>query len=317
MSATTAPTSGAEGGGGWFSRLSTKWKVLVSFAGLFALAILLGVLFPSAGRNEEFKPQNEFKLDPWIPLKIGPLDMSINRAVLYLALAAAATVLTMTWIARRMTDKPNRVQTAVEAAYDLTNNNITKGNMDAKMAAKWFPIVATLFFFIWFSNMLGYLPLPTSHEKVDVFGFKVPALAIYAATANLSVPLVLTLFVWIAYHVEGVRTQGPIGYLKSWVPSGVNGAAAIPIFIIEAISHFVRIISLSVRLFANILAGHLLILFMGGGLVVLLGIAALGVFTLPLAVAFFVFEVALVATLQAFIFATLTSIYLGGATTQH
>ncbi len=100
------------------------------------------------------------------------------------------------------------------------------------------------------------------------------------------------------------------------MPAGVEGPAAIPIFVIEVISHFVRIISLSVRLFANILAGHLLILFMGGGLVVLLGIAALGVFALPVAIAFFLFEVLLIATLQAFIFATLTAIYLGGATAE-
>ena len=83
------------------------------------------------------------------------------------------------------------------------------------------------------------------------------------------------------------------------------------LFAIEVISQFVRIISLSVRLFANILAGHLLILFMGGGLVVLLGLAAVGIFTLPLAIVFFLFEVVLIATLQAFIFATLTAIYLG------
>ena len=83
----------------------------------------------------------------------------------------------------------------------------------------------------------------------------------------------LTLVVWFSYHVEGIRAKGVIGYLKSWIPAGVEGPARIPIFIIEVISHFVRIISLSVRLFANILAGHLLILFMGGGLVVLLGLA--------------------------------------------
>ena len=100
------------------------------------------------------------------------------------------------------------------------------------------------------------------------------------------------------------------------MPAGVEGPAAVPIFVIEVISHFVRIISLSVRLFANLLAGHLLILFMGGGLVVLLGLAALGAFTLPVAIAFFLFEVVLIATLQAFIFATLTSIYLGGATAE-
>jgi F-type H+-transporting ATPase subunit a len=88
------------------------------------------------------------------------------------------------------------------------------------------------------------------------------------------------------------------------------------LFVIEVISHFVRIISLSVRLFANILAGHLLILFMGGGLVVLLGLAALGPVTLLVAILFYIFEVVLIATLQAFIFAVLTAIYLGGATAE-
>jgi len=297
--------------------LPTKYKVLLGFVTLVALAVLIGVLFPSEGKNEEFKPQNEFKLDSWVDLKIGGVDMSINKAVLYLFLAAAATVLVMTYIARRMTEKPNRVQTAVEAAYGLTQT-ISRGNMEPKMAAKWFAFVATLFFFIWFSNMIGYIPLPTNTEhKINVFGVELPALALYAATANLSVPLVLTLIVWFSYHFEGIRSKGPIGYLKSWVPGGITGPAAVPIFMIEVISHFVRIISLSVRLFANILAGHLLILFMGGGLVVLLGLASLGVFTLPMAIAFFIFEVGLVATLQAFIFATLTSIYLGGATAAH
>ncbi|MBA2505279.1 MAG: F0F1 ATP synthase subunit A [Thermoleophilaceae bacterium] len=288
---------------------------------MFGLALILFAVFGSDGKNDEFKPQDEFKLESWIPIKIGPIDMSINKAVLYLALAAIATILVMTWIARKMSEqsadhRPNRIQTALESAYDLTNNTITKSNLsDTRMAAKWFAFIATLFFFIWFSNMIGYIPLPTSAHTVDIFGVAVPTLALYAATANLSVPLVLTLMVWFAYHVQGIRSQGFVTYLKSWVPAGVSGPAAVPIFFIEVISQFVRIISLSVRLFANILAGHLLILFMAGGLVVLLGLPALGVFTLPMAIAFFLFEVGLVATLQAFIFATLTAIYIGGAVT--
>ena len=295
--------------------MKTRWYVLLGFSFLILPAIGLIALVGSEGRNDEFRPQDEFKLDPWIELKIGPVDMSVNKAVLYLFLASALTVFAMTWIAKRMQQKPNRVQTAVEVLYDLTNNQITRQNMNEKMAAKWFGVVATLFFFIWFSNLLGYIPLPTNtHETVTIFGAEVPSLAIYAATANISVPLVLTLFVWFSYHVEGIRAKGPIGYMKSWVPEGVTGPAVGPIFVIEAISHFVRIISLSVRLFANILAGHLLILFMAGGLAVLLGLAAIGwITTWTFGFVFFVFEVGLVATLQAFIFATLTSIYLGGA----
>ncbi|HEX8647528.1 MAG TPA: F0F1 ATP synthase subunit A [Thermoleophilaceae bacterium] len=296
-------------------RMSRGKQVALGAFVVFGLMILLGLLFGKEAENTEYKPQNEFKLDPWVELKLGPIDMSINKAVLYLLIAAALTCWAMTYIAKRMKERPNNVQTAVESAYDLAFNNITRGNMDAGMAAKWFPVIGTLFFFILFSNVIGYLPLPTNTEhKVDVLGAQVPALALYAATANISVPLVLTLMVWVSYHIEGVRAKGVIPYFKSWVPAGVTGPAAAPIFLIEAISHFVRIISLSVRLFANILAGHLLILFMGGGMVILLGAAFIGPLTVVVAVAFFLFELVIVAGLQAFIFATLTSIYLGSAT---
>jgi F-type H+-transporting ATPase subunit a len=300
--------------------MKTRTKVLIGVGAYLGLTILLGVLFGSSGKNEEFKPQNEFKLDAWIPIKIGNIDLSINRAVFYLLLASGLTIATMVWVARRMQQRPNRVQTAVEVAYDLTRKNITGGNLDQTMATKWFPFLATLFFYIWFSNVIGFLPLPTNTEnEIHIFGLAVPTFAIYAATANISIPLALTLVVWFSYNIEGVRAKGFFGYLRSWLPPGLEdmnpfGKAAI--FVIEVISHFVRLISLSVRLFANILAGHLLLLFMGGGLAVLLGLAALGALTFPMAFAFFVFELGLVATLQAFIFATLTAIYLGGATAE-
>ena len=297
--------------------MSTKSKVWIGLAGYFAIFILLLLIFGNDGKNEEFKPQNEFKLEPWIGIEIGGIDFSINKAVFYLILASALTILAMVWISRRMEQKPNRVQTTVEVAYDLTRNNITGGNLDPKMAARWFPFLAALFFFIWFSNMIGFLPLPTNTEhKVDIFGLEVPSFAIYAATANLSIPLVLTLVVWISYHVEGIRARGVRKYFASWLPPGLedmNPVGKAFIFGIEAISHFARLISLSVRLFANILAGHLLLLFMGGGLAVLLGIAALGALTFPMAFFFFVLEVGLIATLQAFIFSILAAIYLGGA----
>ena len=298
--------------------LSTKAKVLIGLGIYLGVTVLLFLIFGSDGKNETFQPQNEFKLEPWLTLEIGPLDMSLNKAVLYLFLASVLTIGTMVWIAKRMQEKPNRVQTAVEVAYELTKNNITGGSLDGKLAARWFPFLAALFFFIWFSNMIGFLPLPINTEHpVDIFGVEVPAFALYAATANISIPLVLTLVVWVAYHVEGIRAKGFFPYFASWLPPGLEemnpfGKAAI--FTIEVISHFVRLISLSVRLFANILAGHLLLLFMGGGLAVLLGIAALGALTFPMAFVFFIFEVGLVATLQAFIFSTLTAIYIGGAT---
>jgi F-type H+-transporting ATPase subunit a len=294
--------------------MSRRFWILLGIFLWIGPALVLLALLGSEGKNEEFKPQNEFKLDPWVNIHIGSLDLSINKAVLYLVLACALTAGTMIFIARRMEQRPNRTQTLVEGAYDLTYTQIARGNMPGATAAKYFPFVATLFFFIWFSNILGYIPLPTNtHETIDIFGIGFPAFALYAATANLSIPLVLTLVVWGGYQIEGIRAHGLIGHLKGWLPAGVKGPAAVPIFFIEVISQFMRIISLSVRLFANILAGHLLILFMGGGLAVLLGIAALGWLTLPIALAFFLLEVGLIATLQAFIFATLTSIYFGEA----
>ena len=130
MSAGTAAAAGPpvekKSGG-----LSTKAKVLIGLGTYLAIAILLGLIFGSDGKNEAFQPQNEFKLEPWVSIELGGIDLSINKAVFYLLLASALTVAAMTWIANRMAQKPNRVQTAVEVAYDLTKNNITGGNLDS------------------------------------------------------------------------------------------------------------------------------------------------------------------------------------------
>lgn len=290
-------------------------------AGLVTAVLLSGFLFPPVARAAEtFEPADEFRLDPWIPIEIFGIDMSINKAVFYIFLAAILTVLVMVLVARSMKVRPDsKMQTTVEMAYGLMKDNITDGNLNPKLAAKWFPFIATLFLFIWFSNMIGYLPLPvnTTHTA-NVLGLELPTFAIYAATANISMPLVLALVVWVSYNTEGIRAKGFFGYIRGLVPAGVEGFMVGPILAIELLSHFVRLISLSLRLYANILAGHLLILFMAGGLVVLLGMGAiastiLGLATGVLGVAFFIFEIGLVATLQAFIFSTLTAIYLDGA----
>lgn len=293
-------------------------KILLFAAIFVALIGLLYALTGSSGKNESFKPVDEFRLDPWIEITIAGIDMSINKAVMYLFIAATLTTGSMVYIARKMTQRPNRVQTAVETLYQLMRKDITGTNMDAKMARTWFPFIGALFMFIWISNLIGYLPLPTNTEHTfSVFGVEVPSFALYAATANISVTIALTLVVWFSYHFVGIREKGVIKYVKGWIPGGISGAMVIPIFFIEVISQFVRVVSLSVRLFANILAGHLLILFMGGGLAVILGLTALNVVTVPIAIVFFLFEIGLVATLQAFIFATLASIYLGEAVSDH
>ncbi len=306
---------GLEGGAKKQPRFSTKQKLLALLAiyilGLVVLVIVAGA---HGTRNSAFEPQNEFKLETWVNLGV----LSINKAVMYLFIAATLTCVTMIWIARRMEQRPNKVQTAVETVYQLMRHNITAGNLDAKMAARWFPFIGALFLFILFSNLIGYIPLPTNTEHtIDIFGLHLPAFSLYAATANLSIPLALALVVFIAYTTEGIRAHGPIGYLRSLVPAGVHGAMAGAIFVLEVISNLMRLMSLSIRLFANILAGHLIILFMAGALAVLLGVAWLGWLTLPFGILLFAFEVGLVAALQAFIFATLTAIYLGGAVADH
>jgi F-type H+-transporting ATPase subunit a len=289
----------------------SKKQILLTLAGVWIGGIVvLFVIFGSGGRNTTYQPQNEFKLDTWVHLGI----FSINKAVLYLFLAAIATCVSMIYIASRMQARPNKVQTAVETLYQLMRDNITGGNLDEKMAKRWFPFIGTLFLFIMFSNLVGYIPLPTNTEhKITVLGLHIPSFSLYAATANLSIPLVLALTVFISYTVEGLRAKGPIGYLKGLVPGGVTGGMAVAIFFLEVLSNFMRILSLTIRLFANILAGHLIILFMAGGLAVILGLSALAWATIPLGIGLFAFEVVLVAALQAFIFATLTAIYFGGA----
>jgi F-type H+-transporting ATPase subunit a len=290
---------------------SNTKRTLLILAGIWIGGIIvLFAIFGSGGRNHTYQPQNEFKLDNWVHLGI----FSINKAVLYLFLAAIATCVSMIYVANRMQARPNKVQTAVETLYQLMRDNITGGNLDEKMAKRWFPFIGTLFLFIMFSNLVGYIPLPTNTEhKIDVLGLHIPSFSLYAATANLSIPLVLALMVFFSYTFEGIRAKGPIGYLKGLVPGGVTGGMAVFIFGLEVLSNVMRLMSLSIRLFANILAGHLIILFMAGALAVILGLSALAWATLPLGIALFAFEVVLVAALQAFIFATLTAIYLGGA----
>jgi F-type H+-transporting ATPase subunit a len=298
--------------GGMSNASKVLWGI---FAFYVAVLVLLAAIYGVHGkRNNVFQIQNEFKLTNWIHLGV----FSINRAVVYLFIAAILTIFTMLWISRRMQARPNRVQTAVEVLYSLMRDNITKGNMPDSLAAKWFPFLGALFLFIWWSNMIGYVPLPTnSGEKFNLFGAHIPSFALYAATANVSIPLIFALIVFIAFNAVGFRAQGPVGYTKSLVPGGVHGPILVLIFPLEVVSTFVRLISLTVRLFANILAGHLIILFMAGGLAVILGLSFLGWFTMPLAVLVYLFELGLVATLQAFIFATLAAIYIAGAVTHH
>ncbi len=300
--------------GRWSKRRKIAVGVLLAWLGG---TVALGLAFGSGKKNLAYLPQDEFQVTSWAHL-FGPI--AFNKVVLYLVLAGVITVGLMVWVARRMQMRPNRVQTVVEIAYGICERQIAGDNMDKAMARKWFPLIATLFFFILVSNLLGYIPLPVNTnpiEEIHLFGATLPTFQLFAATTNISFPLTLALIVYIAFNAEGVRAHGPLGYLKSLIPAGVAGGMVLMIFPIEILSNILRLLSLTIRLWANLLAGHMLIGFMSGGLAVLLGVKALAWALLPFGVAMFLFEAVLIAGLQAFIFAILAAIYLGSAVSDH
>ena len=193
--------------------MKSRNKVIFGILGFYALSLIaIFLIFGFTRRdNEEFKPQNEFKLDTWINLP-GPFD--INKAVLYLVIAAGLTIFTMVYVARRMHDRPNKVQTAVEWLFSLMRDNITRGNMDDRMAAKWFPFIGALFLFIWFSNLIGYIPLPTNtQEKFEFLGVQVPAFAIYSATAPLYAHYATLTLPWLPPPLSDQQVAGGIMWL--------------------------------------------------------------------------------------------------------
>jgi F-type H+-transporting ATPase subunit a len=263
--------------------------------------------------SDDFDPAEEFVLHPWISIHLGPIDLSVNKAVAYIWLGGLVTILLGIWLMRfGLSLRPDRRQTTGEGLYDALQSQIAEGNLPKKAVGLWFPYVAALFLFIWILNLIGFLPLPLSDEKVHVLGTDWPTFGIYAATANLSVTLSLALITFFATHVEGIRYNGVGRYFKSWIPAGAPKPLLALIVPLEVISQFMRLISLSVRLYANMLAGHMLLLVMLG-LIFIFSNVALAVLAVPVATAVYIFEVGIVVTIQAFVFALLSAIYIGGA----
>jgi F-type H+-transporting ATPase subunit a len=263
-----------------------------------------------------FNPANEFELKQWVSIHLGPIDMSINKAVVYLAISAAVTILIgIVTMRSRLALLPDRRQTIGEAVYELAETQIAEQGLPTKVIGRWFPYVASLFLFILTMNLVGFIPLPLTGDTWH----GVPTWGIYAVTSQLSVTLVLALLSVVFSHVEGVRYNGWKHF--NFLPSGLppwSLKTAVPLalmYVLEVISQIFRIISLSVRLYANMLAGHMLILVSIGLLFILSGATfwIVAVVSIPIGIAFYIFEVAIVVTIQAFIFAALTAIYIGSA----
>jgi F-type H+-transporting ATPase subunit a len=268
----------------------------------------LALAAPAAASAAAFTPTSEFTLKDWVPIHLFGLDLSITKAVVYLLVGSVLTcVLGVVLMRVRLRDVPGRRQTLGEVIYDIAETQVAETGLPAKAMGLWFPYVASVMLFIFTLNLLGFLPLPFTGETYH----HVPVWGIYAATSSISVTLALALMTWILTHIEGIRFNGPWRYVKSWIPE-VPKVILPLIVVIEVFSQFMRLISLSVRLYANMLAGHILILTMIG-LMFIIHSWPWRAFGLPAAFIFYVFEVVIVVTIQAFIFAALSAIYIGTA----
>jgi F-type H+-transporting ATPase subunit a len=272
---------------------------------LITLMLLALALPQAAMARGEFDPSEEFVQKEWVPIHIGPLNLSITKAVVYLFLGAALTIVLGLTLMRAK--KPGRRQTVGETIYEIAQTQVAEQGLPHKAIGRWFPYVATLMLFIWVVNMLGFIPLPLTGETWH----HIPVWGIYAATSSLSVTIALALLTFVFTHWEGIRWNGPVRYFRSWIPEVPK--ALLPLIIpLEILGQFMRLISLSVRLFANMLAGHMLILTFIGLLFVLENVY-LAILVVPAAAAFYIFEVVIVVSIQAFIFAALSAIYIGSA----
>jgi F-type H+-transporting ATPase subunit a len=271
-----------------------------------ALLVLPSTAF--AAESGEFDPAHEWELKTWVDL---PLGLDINKAVAYLILGTIVTVALGLFIMRtRIGAGPNRRQAVGEMVYEIAQVQVAEQGLPTKAIGRWFPYVATLMIFIWVINILGFIPLPLSDEKVNIGGIELPTLAIFAATSTLSVTLALAFMTWMFTHIEGIRENGARRYFKSWIPDVPK--AMLPLIVpLEILGQFMRLISLSVRLYANMLAGHMLILTFIG--LIFLTHWAVFPFSVLMGTVFYLFEVVIVVSIQAYIFAALSAIYIGSA----
>ena len=270
---------------------------------LAATMLFLALPAPAFARGD-FDPTTEFEQHEWVSIHLGPLNLSITKAVVYLMLGTLLTILLGLFLMRGRT--LNRRQTVGESIYEVAQVQIAEQGLPSKAIGRWFPYVATLLIFIFVINLIGFVPLPITGETYHGF----PVWGIYAATSSLSVTLALAVLTFLYTHFEGIRWNGPVRYFKSWIPEAPKGLLLL-IVPLEILGQFMRLISLSVRLFANMLAGHILILTFLGLIFIFQTLKLIPV--VIFATVFYLFEVVIVVGIQAFIFAALSAIYIGSA----
>jgi len=235
-----------------------------------------------------------------IPIHIGPVDLSINKIIWFLFLGAAITFVILFIGARLLKDRPNAYQVIVEEVYGFGRSYL--GGQIGDEGLKWFPYTLSIFVFVLTLNIIGLFPDS------------------YPVTSNLSFTATLALITFVLTHYMGVKRNGAGTYFKSWVPAGLPGGPvsktlmSLFMFFIHTLSEIARPVTLAVRLYANMLAGHLIIfvflsfILYAGGFFSVAG-ALVTVVAVPAAIVFYAFEI-FVAVLQAYIFAILTQVYI-------
>ena len=239
-------------------------------------------------------PMQQFEVHKIGPeIKIAGVDLSFTNASLFMVLSALAICLVLFLGTKEKRLIPNKMQLISELFYNFIAKMIS--DTAGSKAKPYFPFIFSLFMFVLFCNMLGMLPYS------------------FTVTSHIIVTLLMAIFIFIAVTIIGFMKHG-FGYLKLFVPSGVPMVLLPLITVIEIISYLSRPVSLSVRLFANMMAGHTM-LKVFGGFVISLGVIG-GWLPLSFSVALTGLEI-LVAFLQAYVFAILTCIYLNDALNLH
>ena len=230
---------------------------------------------------------NVYRIGPEI--SFGNVDISFTNASLFMMISALTIISVLFAGTRRKTIVPTKIQLLTELSYTLVSKMIS--DTAGSKAKPYFPFVFSLFMFVLFCNMLGMLPYS------------------FTVTSHIIVTFALAAVIFVGVTIIGFVNHG-VGYLKLFIPSGVPVFLLPLIVIIEIISYLSRPVSLSVRLFANMMAGHTM-LKVFGGFVISLGIIG-GWLPLSFTVALTGLEI-LIAFLQAYVFAILTCIYLNDA----
>jgi len=238
-------------------------------------------------------PMEQFTIKPLIPIQVGKYDLSYTNSAMFMTLAVVLTALLFGLATRKRTLVPSRWQSITELLYEFVANMV-KDNT-GKEGMKYFPFVFTLFLFILFGNFLGLLP----------YGF--------TFTSHIVVTAVMAVFVFVGVTVIGFARHG-LHFFSLFVPPGAPLGIAIVLAPLEFFSYLIRPVSLSLRLFANMLAGHVLLKVLAGFII------TLGVFFgwIPFLAVFGITMLELmVAAIQAYVFALLTCLYLNDAIHLH